>query len=280
MACFTRGNERAVVDLDPHSFRIRTTYINPGSANGVFNLWAAEDRVYLRARSPAHGIELWVSDLTTTGTKLVKDINPGVVQGFDSYATVVGNRLYFAASTIGGQVLYVSDGTDSGTHSVCDLETQNPTFVTLQGRLYVSAFDLGGAGLELIEIVDPGAMVETFESRCAPDFSFMTATPPVLGASSLLRGETPPNHVGLVLIAAPDTPSLNLPILQPQCRSRTFAPLLSLTATPSGSWSIPLAVPNVAALRGVSLFVQTWNLQAVSLFPASTTNALRLTVGR
>jgi ELWxxDGT repeat protein len=48
-----------------------------------------------------HGTELWVTDGTTDGTKLLKDIAPRASSSF-SYSiqiAVMGNKAYFAASS-------------------------------------------------------------------------------------------------------------------------------------------------------------------------------------
>lgn len=68
------------------------------------------------------GVELWKSDGTAAGTKLVKDIRPGVDRngyglssGIESM-TVVGDTLFFSASDgVNGSELWKSDGTEAGT---------------------------------------------------------------------------------------------------------------------------------------------------------------------
>ena len=60
------------------------------------------------------GEELWVTDGTVTGTRLVKDIYPGTVSSSPVWLTDLGGQLYFRArgSSTG---LWVSDGTEAGT---------------------------------------------------------------------------------------------------------------------------------------------------------------------
>lgn len=71
----------------------------------------------------SEGNELWMSDGTPTGTRIVKDINPGpgdaIVRGSYMYTST---GLYFAATDgINGNELWKTDGTVSGTAMVKDI---------------------------------------------------------------------------------------------------------------------------------------------------------------
>ncbi|NMO21297.1 hypothetical protein HPC49_40135 [Pyxidicoccus fallax] len=97
-------------------------------------LTAMEDSVFFVAGGegftpgdPLHGAELWTSDGTVRGTRLVRDINPGPKSAFSllestpQFATTKG-VLYFAADDGGhGRELWRSDGTPWGTWMVRDL---------------------------------------------------------------------------------------------------------------------------------------------------------------
>ena len=77
---------------------------------------------YFTATDPAHGLELWRSDGTPSGTNLVADINPGPTGSYIDYLTVAGDRLFFSASNgASGSELFKSDGTAAGTQLVIDL---------------------------------------------------------------------------------------------------------------------------------------------------------------
>lgn len=77
---------------------------------------------YFSADDGVHGNELWSSDGTNAGTKLIKDINPGTLSSNPSEITVSGNKIYFLTSNgADDQQLWMSDGTDAGTHLVIDL---------------------------------------------------------------------------------------------------------------------------------------------------------------
>ncbi len=99
--------------------------------------WAAGDQATRRYQRPEltslggvvyfagwdldHGVELWRTDGTQTGTFLVKDIYPGPDGGSLQELTAAGGRLYFVASDGVSRSLWVSDGTEPGTVKVTDL---------------------------------------------------------------------------------------------------------------------------------------------------------------
>lgn len=102
----------------------------PGATLGgkPYNLVAMGNYVYFFADDGDHGYELWRSDGTDSGTQLVKDIFPGTVGCISNIAQTTNmlasnNKLYFYAisDVVSGFELFVSDGTDSGTYMVKDL---------------------------------------------------------------------------------------------------------------------------------------------------------------
>ncbi len=78
--------------------------------------------LYFSANDGKHGFELWRSDGTARGTRMVKDINHG--RGWsDLYGITAVNRIiYFAADDgVHGAELWRSDGTARGTRMVKDI---------------------------------------------------------------------------------------------------------------------------------------------------------------
>ncbi|QDU66148.1 hypothetical protein [Engelhardtia mirabilis] len=87
------------------------------------------DRVLFQAFEGSTGAELWITDGTTAGTRLVKDINPlndgplGSDPGSKPHnLTLVGDRVFFRANHPDfGIELWSTDGTEAGTSLVVDL---------------------------------------------------------------------------------------------------------------------------------------------------------------
>jgi ELWxxDGT repeat protein len=76
---------------------------------------------FFAANSDAFGDELWASDGTIMGTRLVKDIENGPASSSPSNFTVFKGKLYFfATNTNTGRELWTSDGTSAGTQIVAD----------------------------------------------------------------------------------------------------------------------------------------------------------------
>jgi ELWxxDGT repeat protein len=128
-----------------------------GDAPFRFEVTRVADKLYFRAADPTHGTELWRSDGTAAGTKLVKDIYPG---GFDSspedLENVAGTLYFTADDPRHGTELWTSDGTAAGTKLVKDIHPgvggSSPPYsgnlTEAAGRLWFSADD-GNHGFEL-----------------------------------------------------------------------------------------------------------------------------------
>jgi ELWxxDGT repeat protein len=119
--------------------------------------------VLFAANDGATGAELWRSDGTAQGTRLVKDIlpgptgsEPGSLKNGDSSPGFVAldGRVFFPANDgATGTELWTSDGTEAGTFRMMDIRRgvigSNPAWLTVAGhRLFFKAND-GIAGEEL-----------------------------------------------------------------------------------------------------------------------------------
>ena len=60
-------------------------------------LVSAGGRLYFPANDGEHGVELWESDGTAEGTRMVEDVAPGPSSSYPEELTPAGDRLYFAA---------------------------------------------------------------------------------------------------------------------------------------------------------------------------------------
>ncbi|MBN9687601.1 MULTISPECIES: ELWxxDGT repeat protein [unclassified Corallococcus] len=92
-------------------------------------LTATPERLFFQAPDAAHGLELWVSDGTTAGTRMVKDLTPGVENSYLTHLAASGATLVFFKETYDATAsttrheLWRSDGTAAGTVRVRDFGT-------------------------------------------------------------------------------------------------------------------------------------------------------------
>ena len=65
--------------------------------NGVYGSIVVGNKMYFIAEDPSYGFELWVSDGTSAGTNMVRDIYVGGYSSFPSPPVAMGNTVYFMA---------------------------------------------------------------------------------------------------------------------------------------------------------------------------------------
>jgi len=93
-----------------------------GGAVAVRSIGAVGERVFFAGNDGVHGFELWTSDGSEAGTRLVKDIRPGPGGDVITDFTAVGNAVFFVVDDgVHGRELWTSDGTEDGTHLVRDV---------------------------------------------------------------------------------------------------------------------------------------------------------------
>ncbi|MDR2926654.1 MAG: T9SS type A sorting domain-containing protein [Cytophagaceae bacterium] len=79
-------------------------------------------KAFFAATDAEHGEELWVTDGTSAGTHMVKDINPGAVSSDVAWMKRFNDKVVFAANDgSAGNELWISDGTEEGTSMVKDI---------------------------------------------------------------------------------------------------------------------------------------------------------------
>jgi ELWxxDGT repeat protein len=124
------------------------------SAQFPADLVSVGDRVFFTADDGVNGRELWISDGTAAGTKMVRNIGPGST-GANIYGlTTFGNRVAFAASDgTHGRELWVSDGTAAGTFMVKDILSGSqegfPTSLKAIGNTLLFSAGTNSLGREL-----------------------------------------------------------------------------------------------------------------------------------
>src|SRR5215217_97205 len=158
-------------------------------------------RIYFTAKDGKHGLELWKSDGTNRGTKLVKNINPSSVSDASDISNLVamGKRIYFTANDgKHGLELWKSDGTVKGTREVKDIKPgkigSDPDSLTAFGGVLIFAAahgkdgpELWGsdgtwAGTTLLRDLAPGAVgSEPGEFTTSGKFMYFAASTPSAG---------------------------------------------------------------------------------------------------
>lgn len=98
---------------------------------------AVGNHIFFTGDDGVHGKELWVSDGTTGGSSMVKDVAPGASGGAPYGAFAGGNLAYFSARTsdTSAWALWRSDGTPAGTFPLLELAEAYGNEVHVAGDL-------------------------------------------------------------------------------------------------------------------------------------------------
>lgn len=110
--------------------------------------------VYFNGDDGNTGAELWVSDGTAAGTKVIAELYPGAPGGNPQNIVVTANNtIYFSAHTPSGRELWKSNGTATGTSLVKDIMggsgSSNPRGLTAIGNTLFFSANNGSLGYEL-----------------------------------------------------------------------------------------------------------------------------------
>lgn len=97
------------------------TWIFP-DVTSVSGLRSVGNTLYFAGSNGTHGVELWKSDGTLSGTSMVRDIEPGAPSSSPNLVAAAGDNLYFVRTTINSNPnhheLWRSNGTQAGTSLV------------------------------------------------------------------------------------------------------------------------------------------------------------------
>ena len=133
----------------------------PGDpAFGIRSMTALKSKVYFTYHDHARGHELWVSDGTEAGTRIVKDILAGPGSSHPRELRAVGGTLFFSASDgVHGFEPWKSDGTRRGTSMIQDIApgalSSSPVEFTASGPYVYFAANDGKTGFELWALPRP-----------------------------------------------------------------------------------------------------------------------------
>jgi len=137
--------------------------IQPGSGDGIAArrappfLFGTAGRLFFFADDGIHGEEPWTSDGTEAGTRLTRDVRPGIESSLSAPSLTVGDTLLFRADDgVHGAEPWRTDGTPEGTVLIQDIapgpDTSSAIFVldgTIAGSRIPFRADDGVAGWEL-----------------------------------------------------------------------------------------------------------------------------------
>lgn len=99
-----------------------TPYYGNSFSDVAQHFCVSGNTLYFNGSSADYGIELWKTNGTVAGTKIVKDIYPGGFGSFPVYLTDVNGRLFFMADDgVHGSELWTSNGSINNTVLVKDI---------------------------------------------------------------------------------------------------------------------------------------------------------------
>jgi len=137
--------------------------INPDGDSTPANLTVWNDKVIFRASDGTTGNELWITNGTTAGTILIKDINVGAGNSDPGSFKVAGTKVYFTANDgSSGHVMWVTDGTAQGTVAMSGIATRtqssSPSSIVTVGnnRFYVADDGINGREIWITDGTDAG----------------------------------------------------------------------------------------------------------------------------
>jgi len=176
-----------------------------GEGSNPSHITQLDSRVFFTANDGVHGQELWVSDGSNQGTRLVKDISPtGSANPYK--LTAAAGQLFFVVSAGNSEQLWVTNGTEAGTTMVYSLSrpaADEPAIVDLapvaSGVIvmgYTTEFGIepwfsngSNAGTALIRDINPGAAGSEIKVSTCCSYYFATEFTP-MGSSLAFMAKT------------------------------------------------------------------------------------------
>lgn len=145
-----------VAVVEPGVYLVKDINPTPYSGSHPLGFVLLEGKLLFTASDSVYGGELWISDGTSSGTDLLKDIYPGESSSSLVWLSGVGSQYFLLATTDQGRELWKTDGTTEGTVLVKDINPGPSSSVkywpaesaVVDGVLYFVAND-GVQGYEL-----------------------------------------------------------------------------------------------------------------------------------
>jgi ELWxxDGT repeat protein len=119
-----------------------TKYSTSPSGMGEAGTLLYHNRIYFFANTTGYGSEIWSTDGTAEGTRLLKDMNPGS-EHFDGQILGIANDkllIYGKTNYVLGKAIYASDGTEDGTAKLLDIEIGGGNITEVNGIFYFAGY--------------------------------------------------------------------------------------------------------------------------------------------
>ncbi|HEV7507851.1 MAG TPA: ELWxxDGT repeat protein [Thermoanaerobaculia bacterium] len=174
----------------------------------------------------SRGSELWETDGTGPGTRLVKDLCPGECDGSPAGFTPALGRLIFRA---GDRDLWVTDGTEGGTTRLGQIFSSVANGLDaaeLNGRLIFNGIDEVHGSQPFVSDLTPAgtAPLVTLGNGLAAGASLQSLTP---FGSGVLFGACSPGGFGLWHSDGTAAGTVPLAAVNPDCGSFSIGPIVS-----------------------------------------------------
>ena len=112
-------------------------------------LGATPTRAYFRAKTPETGLEIWTTDGTTAGTRMIADMTPGAVDhvGDAGAYGLLGERLLYPGNSGAAEGVFITDG--STTTKIASGDAFDSRAVFIDGIAYFVFSTVPGPGYEI-----------------------------------------------------------------------------------------------------------------------------------
>ncbi|WP_054533319.1 ELWxxDGT repeat protein [Herpetosiphon geysericola] len=172
-----------------------------GESSWPYELTLVNDTLFFTAEDGIHGRELWASDGSENGTRLVKDIEPGAESSWPYQLAAGKHGLFFLRYANDNYELWFSDGSEAGTRLLKQLAGSNTYMTNLialgDGILFFANDGISGvepwysdgtaAGTQLLRDINPGAGHSNVETGYS--YFWSEYTPMAGGMAFLARNE-------------------------------------------------------------------------------------------
>lgn len=243
------------------------------------------DHLIYEFESPGRGVELFTSDGSVAGTRLLADLNPGQPSSKPHSFARVGSRfLYFIAGETAEDLrVWRTDGTANGTYKMPGNARPFGKMLANDGQLFYAADD-PQVGAEPFAL-DLDAMTVAVGRGCGErSTATLNAQDPVIGLTDYLHLDgAMPARIGIMVFGAKPRDLRSVILLGSGCvvaldfRLPTFS--LPIKTDPAGAATLTLRIPADLSLIGADIMAQAAVGSTRGPYGFDLSAALHLTLG-